>query len=464
MANQRTLYISGNTTRQVPTTDTLNVSGLNAPATALTLDGAGRRVDVAGVPYTWPAADGAGALTSNGSGALSWTTVAPAGSSLTGNTVWVDAVYGNDATGARGDGGKPFLTVEAAIAVALSGDVVTVRPGTYNVATTLTLPTGVAMRGYSRDNTTIQKLNVTADTTLLTMGESSSIQDLRFRLTSTGHHTLKGVLWSGTTTATAHADHCFVDVDNSTAGDAGTSNVYGVHVTATSTPARITSVASNDVIVNVTSAGLGNKRGVLLDTSVAYFRNESSIYSAVRTGAAAGSYIGGEVNIASGILAMNSGGYEGTSADMSETAGSLEVLGVDLTNDNANGKGFLVTQASPRFTWGVVGALPSGVRYLYPGTANDSANEIFTLLAAKGIIKSLTVYSRIAPGVGHTDVFTLRKNGVNTALAVSLVDTAQSAQILTVSVSFLASDRLSISANTAVGSASDDIVIVAEIY
>jgi len=464
MANQKPLFVDGGVLKQVPTTDTLNVSGMNAPATPLTLDGLGRRVDVAGVPYTWPAVDGAGALTSNGAGTLSWTAVALASSSLTGNMLWVDAVNGNNATAVRGNDGLPFLTIEAALAAALSGDVVMVRPGTYNVATTLTLPTGVALRGYNRDTTTIQKLLVTANTTLLTMGESSSIQDLRFKLTSAGHYTLKGVLWPGTTTATAHADHCFVDVGNSTAGDAGTSNVYGVHVTATSTPARITTVASNDVVVNVTSAGLGNKRGVLLDTSIAYFRNESCIYSAVRTGAAAGSYIGGEINIASGILAMNSGGYEGTSADMSETAGSLEVLGVDLTNDNANGKGFLVTQASPRFTWGVVGALPSGTRYLYPGTANDSGVEIFTRLAAKGIIKSLTVRARVAPGVGHTDVFTLRKNGVNTALTVSLTDTAISAQILTVSVSFAASDDLSIAAITAVGSSSSDIVIVAEIY
>jgi hypothetical protein len=420
-------------------------------------------VAIRGQTTTFPAANAAGALTNNGSGTLSWTAVAPASSSLTGNMLWVDAVNGNNATAVRGNDGLPFLTVEAALAAALSGDVVMVRPGTYNVAATLTLPTGVALRGYNRDTTTIQKLLVTADTTLLTMGESSSIQDLRIRLTSAEHHTLKGVLWPGTTTATAHADHCYIDVDNSTAGDAGTSNVYGVHVTATSTPARITSVASNDVIVNVTSAGLGNKRGILLDTSIAYFRNESCIYSAVRTGAAAGSYIGGEINVLGGILAMNSGGYEGTSADMSETAGSLEVLGVDLTNDNANGKGFLVTQASPRFTWGIIGVVPSpSTRYLYPGTANDSGVEIFTRLAAKGIVKSLIVRSRVAPGVG-TDVYTLRKNGVNTALTVSLTGAAVSAQILTASVSFSSSDDLSVSVSST-GGAGADVVIVAEIY
>lgn len=419
----------------------------------------------AGYFKTAPLTAGAGVTITPGAGSITIAAaIAPGGGLATGNMLWVDAVSGNDSTATRGNAGLPFLTVEGALAAALSGDVITVRPGTYNVATTLTLPTGVGMRGYSRENTLIQKLLVTADTTLLTMGEQSSIQDLSFKLTSAGHHTLKGVLWPGTTTATAQADHVYIDVDNSTAGDAGTSNVYGVHVTATSTPARITSVASNDVVVNVTSAGLGNKRGVLLDTSIAYFRNESCIYSAVRTGAAAGSHIGGEVNVVGGILAMNAGGYEGTSADMSETAGSLEVLGVDLTNDSANGKGFLVTQASPRFTWGIIGPLPAGTRFLYPGTANESTVEIFTRLAAKGIIKSLTVRSRLPPGVGNTDVYTLRKNGVNTPLAVSLSGTNTSAQILTVSVSFAANDDLSISAVTGASSASTDIIIVAEIY
>jgi hypothetical protein len=45
MTNQRPLYIDVDRAAKVPTTDTLNVSGLNAPSTPLTLDGAGRRVD-----------------------------------------------------------------------------------------------------------------------------------------------------------------------------------------------------------------------------------------------------------------------------------------------------------------------------------------------------------------------------------------------------------------------------------
>lgn len=50
----------------------------------------------------------------------------------TGNTLWVDAVNGNDSTGQRGQLGAPFLTLTAAKNAATSGDMIFVLPGTYN--------------------------------------------------------------------------------------------------------------------------------------------------------------------------------------------------------------------------------------------------------------------------------------------------------------------------------------------
>ena len=49
----------------------------------------------------------------------------------TGNTLWVDATNGDNSTGLRGKGDKPFLTIEAAITASIAGDLVSVRPGTY---------------------------------------------------------------------------------------------------------------------------------------------------------------------------------------------------------------------------------------------------------------------------------------------------------------------------------------------
>lgn len=61
----------------------------------------------------------------------------PSGSVLTGLTVWVDSVNGDDGTGTRGNQRLPFLTPEAAAAAAQSGDLVHVRPGDYTVTASL---------------------------------------------------------------------------------------------------------------------------------------------------------------------------------------------------------------------------------------------------------------------------------------------------------------------------------------
>lgn len=49
-----------------------------------------------------------------------------------GNTLWVDAVYGDDSRASREDGGRPFATLTAAKNAAQAGDLVVVRPGTYD--------------------------------------------------------------------------------------------------------------------------------------------------------------------------------------------------------------------------------------------------------------------------------------------------------------------------------------------
>lgn len=58
--------------------------------------------------------------------------VAASNNDPVGNTVYVDAVNGVDLTAERGKAAKPALTLGAAKALASSGDVIVVGPGTYN--------------------------------------------------------------------------------------------------------------------------------------------------------------------------------------------------------------------------------------------------------------------------------------------------------------------------------------------
>ncbi len=75
-------------------------------------------------------------------GSLSGPTItalgAPGGSVLWDNVAWVDATNGNDGTAVIGDVEKPFLTILAAVAaITTPAQVIWLRPGTHNVATTI---------------------------------------------------------------------------------------------------------------------------------------------------------------------------------------------------------------------------------------------------------------------------------------------------------------------------------------
>ena len=150
-----------------------------------------------------------------------------------GNVIVVDAVNGNDSTGVVG--GLPFKTVNAAVNSATSNtnQVIWVLPGIYNLTSPIVMPDGVSMRGLNVQSSIIQMTNVIADTTLLTMGSNSRIEDLTLTLTSTGHYTLIGIAFAGTTTTTTKLRTCVLTVNNSSASYTGTSEVTGIKASGT---------------------------------------------------------------------------------------------------------------------------------------------------------------------------------------------------------------------------------------
>lgn len=204
-----------------------------------------------------------------------------------GNALRVDQVFGNDSTGARF--GTPFMTINGALTQAKSGDVILVYPGTYNEK--ITIPTGVAIFGTA--NTTIQQLNVTSDTDLVTMGENSTMANVTLNLTSTGHYTLRGIVFPGTTSLTAKLLLTRLIVDNSTASIGGTSNVYGLHSTGTGLPIPSNPTINNSFVF-VKSKGNGNKRGILVD-GANNFNIKSSNLTVIYFGGS-GSFVAAETN------------------------------------------------------------------------------------------------------------------------------------------------------------------------
>lgn len=381
------------------------------------------------------------------------------GEIVMGKVLIVDSVNGDDATAVRGTLTKPYLTVEGAIADAVSGDVIWILPGTYSLSAGITIPDGVAVRGISTGVVTIQMLNVTANTTLVTMGESARLEDVTLKLTSAGHYTLTGVKFGGTTSATAKLRTAVVTVDNSGAG-AGASNVTGVLVQSTGAPAHSVS-AIRATTITVNSTGTGTKRGVLVNTSVGNFFCRDCNF--IATGGS--DCIGYEINIAGGVAALDSGNVSGDTADCSKTAGTLSLNAVDLAHANANGKSFTADGVSFGMVWADPAGLPANAtRFLRPGTEAASIQEIKLRMSRKSCVKSLSCRMRTPPGLVNTTTFTIRKNGVDTALTASVSGLNVSAENLTDSVAFADGDDISVKVVTDAANASSDVTVTVEIY
>jgi hypothetical protein len=110
------------------------------------------------------------------------------------------------------------------------------------------------------------------------------------------------------------------------------------------------------------------------------------------------------------------------------------------------------------------GSLPAGTRYFRPGTASVSTNEIFFKMTRACTMKNLSVNARVAPGTGKTDVFTVRKEAVDTSLTASLAGANTYVIDNTHTVSFAAGDRFSLKSVGGANTAEQDVVVTVEVY
>lgn len=376
-----------------------------------------------------------------------------------GATTRVDSVFGDDSTGVRN--GAPFKTITAALSNVQSGDTVWVFPGIYN-ETINNMPAGITIRGIARNQCVIQQLNISQDTDLITMNENCSLECLRFNLTSNNHVQMRGVVFPGTTSVTSRILECNLTVSNATASTNGTSNVYGIHSTGTGFPGTFVQ-ASVFSFVLVSSVGSGNKRGILIDQPNG-FRTFQSVISCNSIGGT-GPVISVETNHASaqyvGVESIIRGfSVAGPYADISQTLGSITLSGSNLITMTANGKPFNLVQYPKNFIFADSGAIGSTTTYLRPGTATASASEVQLRVSQIMVVKALSIRLANAPGVGNSVTWTLRKNGVNTGITLTISDASTSGLFNTASVNFQAGDLLSISQVPSGANAASDVMAV----
>ncbi len=348
----------------------------------------------------------------------------PAGAPFpTGNTLTVDAVYGNDVSGAASPYAYPFLTISAALSNASAGQLVFVNPGTYNES--ITMPANVSLNGAGAQAVIIQRLNVTSNVTLLTMGSNCRAENFTANLSSASNVNLIGVDFPNGTVPTAKLRNSIWTV---TSTATGSNTILGCRSSGTSA----TTFASANMIqrstLNVISSSTGPTRGILVNGPNRFSVRDIVIY-ARGTGT---DIVGVETTDSGAFFDSKTTTISGTLYDVNRTAGTLQLGFTDLVNNNANGNGFSVSTEPSHLLFvlgpynnytgqGSIDPTPAGTYYLSPGTsvANFASLVVGIPFAQQVVIFDGVVSSTVAIPVGVTVTVDLFKSATPNVLGTS---------------------------------------------
>jgi hypothetical protein len=178
-----------------------------------------------------------------------------------GNVLTIDSVYGHNASASRG--GSPYLTIDAALQNAVSGDVVFVNPGTYSTLG-LIVPSGVSLVGVDRKRCIIS-ITSGVSVTGITLGANSAVGCIRLDITSSTSSTLlTGVLFSDGASNNSRIHEMFITISNSSTSE---TNIYGVRSNDSTSSSSSQGINMESTSIVITSSGTaGVIRGVLCDS------------------------------------------------------------------------------------------------------------------------------------------------------------------------------------------------------
>jgi hypothetical protein len=362
-----------------------------------------------------------------------------------GNTLTVDAVYGSDVSGALSPYTAPFSTITAALSNASSGQLVFVRPGTYNES--LTVPANVSLNGAGAQAVVIQRLNVTSNVTLLTMGSNSRVENFTANLSSSSNVDLIGVDFPNGTVPTAKLRNSIWTV---TSTATGSPTILGCRSAGTSSTAFTAANMIQRSSLNVVSSSAGSTRGILVSGSNR-FSVRDIVINARGTGA---NIVGVETTDAGAFADIKTTTIFGTTHDINRTAGTIQLGFTDLVNNDANGNSFSTVTEPAHIGFGILGNIAGDkTYYLVPGTVKLAdlevdTNPTFTLSKTFQIpfnqpvvIFSILVRFTGTIGTGQAVAFHVHKNGSSTpSISVSLGPGESSKTMGTQSVVFATND------------------------
>ena len=354
----------------------------------------------------------------------------------TGNTLTVDAVYGNNTTAALDRYRLPFLTISAALALAVSGENVVVRAGTYNE--TLTIPANVSLTGEGPQAVVIQQLNVVATTVLITMGVNSRVENFTANLSSSAAVNLTGVLFPDLTSTNAKLRNSIWTI---TSTNTGSNTILGASSPFTSTPPTTTYTAANAIqrtSLNVISASTGITRGIYINGANRFAIRDTVVY-ARGTGT---NIIGVETTNVNSYAEIKTSSVFGTLYDINRTDGTIVIGSTDLVNNTANGNSFLTASEAPNTIFGAIGNFTSATTYnLLPGVVGVGSLPATPVQLPKAantvLINGSLIVSPVLTGT-NTVTLTVYKNNVATSFVIVANSVSSSVVLNTISVDYTA--------------------------
>lgn len=361
-----------------------------------------------------------------------------------GNMVFVDASYGNNTSAIADPTRYPFLTINSALSNVSSGQTVFVRPGVYSEK--ITMPNGVALRGANTQTVTIQQLNTTSNTTLLTMGSNCRVEDVTLNLTSTSNVNLTGIDWPSGTPLTSKLRTMVLNV---TSSGTGSNTIVGMLSSGSSATTYSASDAARSATIGVDASSSGPIRGLYV-TGSNWFSSRDVNYNVRGTGS---NIVGVETTNAGSYAGLKhctvrGGDGSGTHYDINRTAGTILVGSTDLVNNSANGNSFSTTTEGAITQYGTTGNVQNGTTYyLVPGfaTINTLPTSRFPIPVTQNMIMfSGTFQSGTAVPVGQSVKLSVYKNDVLTDLSMTLTAGQTLASNTTQSVDFNRGDLLDI--------------------
>jgi hypothetical protein len=317
-------------------------------------------------------------LTYNGT---EWISANPSGAlgfAHFGRVLIVDDINGDDATG--GIGGNPYKTIEASILAInntspSTGYIIWVMPGSYELTNGITIPAGNTIRGISLQSCIIKKTNVTSDTTLITMGENSRLEDITINLTSSSLSdvNLTGILFPNQTSTSAKVRVCLINITSNISNL--TKTICGILGNGSTTDPHI--VLSTNAVqrstTNVNSShttGSGKVRGWYFTGSLQFSVRDAVIFAKGLNS------IGVETIHINSFIIIKTSTLAGTLYDLQQPLlltvqnSGIQLCATDLVNANASTNGFSVNIESSNLIYYVNGNFADSPHYLFPGTSD----------------------------------------------------------------------------------------------